>query len=43
MTHFVIGGVVFLRGRGRLSAGTARAIAAVTLTVQAESGEEGAG
>lgn len=37
MTHFVIRGVVFLRGWGRVSAGAVRAIAAVTLTVQAES------
>lgn len=42
-THFVIGGVVFGRGRRRLSTGTARAVAAVALAVQAESEEEGAG
>lgn len=41
MTHFVIRGVVFLRGWGRVSTGAVRAIAAVTLTVQAESDEEG--
>lgn len=40
MTHFVIRGVVFLRGWGRVSTGAVRAIAAVTLTVQAESDEE---
>lgn len=28
---------MFLRGRGRVSAGAVRAVAAVTLTVQAES------
>lgn len=43
MTHFVIRGVVFLRGWGRVSTGAVRAIAAVTLTVQAESDEEGGG
>lgn len=37
MTHFVIGGVVFLWGWGRVSTRAARAVTAVTLTVQAES------
>lgn len=37
MTHFVIRGVVFLRGWCGVSTGAVRAIAAVTLTVQAES------
>lgn len=32
---------MFLRGWGRVSAGAVRAVAAVTLTVQAESDEEG--
>lgn len=37
MAHFVVRGVVFLRGRGGVSAGAVRAVAAVTLAVQAES------
>lgn len=37
MTHFVIGGAVFLRGRGGVSTGAVRAVTAVTLAVQAES------
>lgn len=37
MTHFVIGGVVFLWGRGRVSTGAVRAVTAVTLAFQAES------
>lgn len=37
MTHFVVGGVVFLRGRGGVSTGAVRAVTAVTLAFQAES------
>lgn len=37
MTHFVIGGAVFLWGRGGVSTGAVGAIAAVALAVQAES------
>lgn len=37
MTHFVVGGVVFLWGRGGVSTGAVRAVTAVTLAVQAES------
>lgn len=37
VTHFVIGGVVFLWGRGGVSTGAVRAVTAVTLAVQAES------
>lgn len=36
-TYFVIGGVVFLWGRGGVSTGAVRAVAAVTLAVQAQS------
>lgn len=43
MTHFVIRGVVFLWGSGRVSTGAVRAIAAVTLTAQAESDDGGGG
>lgn len=39
LTRLVIGGVVFLWGRGGLPAGAARAVAAVALAVQAESEE----
>lgn len=42
MTHFVIGGAVFLWGRGGVSTGAVRAVTAVTLAVQAES-ERGTG
>lgn len=38
VTHFVIGGAVFLWGRGGVSTGAVWAITAVTLAVQAESG-----
>lgn len=37
VTHFVIGGAVFLGGRGGVSTGAVRAVTAVTLAVQAES------
>lgn len=41
MTHFVIGGAVFLRGRSGVSTGAVRAVTAVTLAVQAESDRGG--
>lgn len=37
VTHFVIGGAVFLWGRGGVSTGAVGAVAAVALAVQAES------